>query len=68
MRYKNIWAKNMCKIIFVIISLGLFIGMIVITNDNIKDKIDTSKLVPMMSVLSIALIVVLLIRLRIKKS
>ncbi|MDD7793893.1 hypothetical protein [Clostridium sp. 'White wine YQ'] len=59
---------NVIKIIFLIISLGLFIAMIVITNDNIKDKVDTSKLVPIIAVLSIALIAVLLIRIRIKKS
>jgi len=58
---------NVIKIIFLIISLGLFIAMIVITNDNIKDKIDTSKLVPITAVLSIALIAVLLVWIRIKK-
>lgn len=62
------YKDNILKIIFFIMSLGLFISMIVITNDNIKDKIDTSKLVPITGVLSIALIVVLLVWLRIKKS
>lgn len=60
--------NNVIKITFLIISLGLFIAIIVITNDNIKDKIDTSKLVPMIGVLSIALIAVLLVWIRIKKS
>ena len=60
--------NNIIKIIFLIISLGLFIAMIVITNDNIKDKIDTSKIAPIIGVLSIALIVVLLVWIRIKKS
>lgn len=62
------YKSNILKIIFLIISLGLFIAMIVITNDNIKDKIDTSKLVPIICVLSIALIVVVLVWIRIKKS
>ena len=56
------------KIIFFMISLGLFIAMIVITNDNIKDKIHTSILVPMIGVFSIALIALLLVWIRIKKS
>ena len=42
--------NDVIKIIFLIISLGLFISMIVITNDNIKDKIDTSKLVPIIGI------------------
>jgi hypothetical protein len=42
--------------------------MIVITNDNIEDKIDTSKLIPMIGVLTILLIAVLLVWIRIKKS
>lgn len=59
---------SVIKIIFLIISLGLFIAMIVITNDNIKDKIDTSRLIPIIGVLSIALIAGLLVWIRIKKS
>lgn len=59
---------NVIKIIFAIISFGLFIAMIVITNDNIKDKIDTNKLVPLIGVISIASIAVLLAWIRIKKS
>lgn len=59
---------SVIKKIFLIISLGLFIAMIVVTNDNIKNKMGTSKLIPMISVLSIALIAVLLVWIRIKKS
>ncbi|WP_017415859.1 hypothetical protein [Clostridium tunisiense] len=55
---------NIIKVIFLIISLGLLIAMIVITSDNIKDKINTSKLIPMIGVLSIMLIVVLLVWIR----
>ncbi|MDP4177781.1 MAG: hypothetical protein Q8900_05490 [Bacillota bacterium] len=58
---------NIIKIIFLIISLGLFITIIIVTNDNIKNKIGISKLVPMIGVLSIGLIAVLLVWIR-KKS
>jgi len=42
-------------------SLGLLIAMIIFTNDNIKEKIDTSKIIPLIAIGSIILIPVLLL-------
>ena len=60
--------NNIIRIIFLMMSLGLFIAMIIFTNDNIKGEIETSKLIPLIAVLSIALVSVVLLWTRIKRS
>ena len=46
----------------VIISLGLFILTIVLTNDEVKEKIQNDKITPAIPVILMMLIVVVLIR------
>lgn len=59
--------NNIIRIIFLIMSLGLFIAMIIFTNDNIKEKIETSRLIPMIGIVSIMLVSIILLWKRINK-
>jgi hypothetical protein len=53
--------KNIIRIIFFIIALGLFVTTIVLTNDTIKNKIETGKIVPVTIVMSMLLVSVILL-------
>jgi len=59
---RSIFVKNkIIRIFFTIISLGLFITTIILTNDTVKEKIDTEKLLPIFVIASMILVCVILI-------
>lgn len=53
--------KNIIRIIFLIVSLGLFDSMIVLTNDNIKERFVVTKVLPTIAVISIMLTLLVLL-------
>ena len=52
--------NNVIKIIFEIITLGLFITTIILTNDSVKGKLDTGKLLPIILITLLILICLIL--------
>ena len=60
-RRSSIVKNNTIGIVFLVISLCLFISVIILTNDNIKEKIEVSKLIPIVVVVSIMLVLVILL-------
>jgi len=52
--------NNVIKIIFTIITLGLFITTIILTNDSVKGKLDTGKLLPIILITLLILICLIL--------
>lgn len=53
--------NNIVRIIFLVLSLAVFVSMIVFTNDNIKEKIETSKILPLIAVVSIMIVLIVLL-------
>ena len=52
--------NNVIKIIFTIITLGLFITTIILTNDSVKENLDTGKLLPIVVITLLILICIIL--------